>query len=732
MNRSDAPADSTRSPLAEAAPPPVEIPLSASTKIKPHHIARLAVVYVRQSSPQQVLNNRESTARQYAFKQRAIQLGWSPSSVLIMDDDQAQTATTAEARYDFQELLALVARDKVGIILGVETSRLSRCGKDWHQLLEVCAIFQSLLADHDGVYDLADFNDRLVLGIKGTMNEAELHIMRSRLYEAMLNKARRGEAYSYPPIGYIKSPTVGFSIDPDEQVQSVVRLLFEQFERQGTVCGLLRYLVEHKISIPVRPHTGEQRGQLEWRRPNRVTLLSLLKHPIYAGFYRWGHRAVDSRKKKPGHRQSGRTYRAPKDCLVLLPKHCPAYISEEQFWANQERLSANRANATSLGAPRHGPSLLGGLLVCGRCGYRLMVNFNNAGYGLRYVCSHAQLLYGEPECQSLSGSSLDCFVREMVLSVLQPAALELHLAAVADVEQQRQRLHQQWQQQLERARYNAERAARQYAAVEPENRLVARELEHRWEEALREEQNLQQEYERFCATQPIRLSQREQEQIRALAQDIPELWDAQSTTAVDRQRLVRILIERIVVTVQGRSEQVELAIHWAGGFVSQHRVLRGVQRYEQLADYPRLLARIEQLRQQGKSLAEVASCLNAEGFHPPKRVERFTAGMVGGFLTRFCQKDSSRQADKARQELEKGEWLLGELARHLGMPQATLHRWRKAGWLRARKLPGGLWAIDAAGNEGRRLAQLRHHQSKHPNKPIPANLTTPGSPNEVT
>lgn len=564
------------------------------------------------------------------------------------------------------------------------------------------------------------------------MNEAELHILRSRLYEAMLNKAWRGEAFGHPPIGYVKCPTGGFALDPDEQAQSVVRLLFEQFERQATVCGLLRYLVEHKIRIPVRPHAGEQRGELQWHRPNRVTLLSLLHHPIYAGFYRWGHRATDSRKKKPGRRQSGRTLRPPKECLVLLAGRCPAYLTEEQFWANQERLQANRANATSLGAPRHGPSLLGGLLVCGRCGYRLTVNYNNAGHGLRYVCCHAQLLYGERECQSLSGGALDSFVGTQVLSVLQPAALELHLAAAADIEQQRRLLHQQWQQQLERARYNAERAARQYAAVEPENRLVARELERRWEEALREQQNLQQQYDQFCVMQPARLSPREQEQIRALAQDIPGLWDAESTTAADRQRLVRILIERIVVTVQGQSEHVELAIHWAGGFVSQHRVLRGVQRYQQLADYPRLLARIEELRQQGKSLAEVAECLNAEGFHPPKRVERFTSGMVGGFLARFCQKGSSRQAERARQDLEKGEWLLGDLARQLGMPQTTLHRWRKAGWLHARKLPGGLWAIDAAGNEGRRLAQLRHHQSKHPNKPIPTNLTTPGRPNEVT
>jgi hypothetical protein len=325
---------------------------------------------------------------------------------------------------------------------------------------------------------------------------------------------------------------------------------------------------------------------------------------------------------------------------------------------------------------------------------------------------------------------LDRFITAQVLAALEPAALELHLAAAADIEQQRQLLHQQWQQRLERARYQADLAARQYENVDPANRLVAAELERRWESRLQELQSLQGEYRRFCDQQPARLSAAEQEQIRALAEDIPQLWQADTTTAQDRKKVVRLLIERVEVLVQGQTEQVDVAIHWAGGFVNQHRLVRTVNRYEQLADYQRLRARVEQLRQQGKSMQEVANCLNAEGFHPAKRAERFTGGMVAGFLARFCKKDTSQEADRARRELKKGEWLLGDLARHLGMPQSTLHRWRRAGWLLARKLavPGGLWAIVASGTEGRRLAQLRHYQVKNPNKPIPANLTTPGTP----
>ena len=645
----------------------------------------------------------------------------------IIDDDQGTSAQSAEGRHGFQSMLARIALSRVGIVLGLEMSRLARSNRDWHQLLEVCGIFGTLLADADGVYDPQDYNDRLLLGLKGTISEAELHVLRTRMHQGLLNKARRGEVFNHPPIGYVKAAGGGYALDPDEQVQSVIRLLFDQFVRQGTVCALLRYLVKHHIRIPVRPHSGDQRGQLQWHPPNRVTLQSLLHHPIYAGFYRWGHRAVDKRKMVPGHPQSGRTLRGPKDCLVLLPDKSPAYISAEQFWANQRQLEDNRATAT--GAVRSGPALLSGLLVCGRCGYHMVVNYNNNGRFLRYACNRARVCYGQPSCQSLSGQRLDELVEEQVLSALQPAALELHLAAAADVQKQREALHHNWQQQLERARYESERAFRQYQLVEPENRLVARELERRWEVALGEQACLQQKYQEFCASVPSKLSVGEQEQIRQLACDIPQLWGASTTTAADRQRLVRLLIQKIEVHVQGNSEQVKLAIEWAGGFVSHHELMRPVACYDQLADYERLRGRIEQLRGYEKSMAEVARVLNEEGFHPPRGAKRFTGGMVDGFCSRvgWGGKGCSEQVKKA---LRKGERLLGELARELEMPMVSLHRWRKVGWLRARKLsvPGGLWAVCASAEERKRLSKLREHQKTQFNQPIPEELKTPLAP----
>lgn len=698
-----------------------------SSKVRDWHLQRKAIVYIRQSTPQQVIDHRESTDRQSALVHRAAFLGWPQERVEVVDEDQGRSGQTAEGRLGFQYLLAEIGLDHVGIIFGLEMSRLARSNKDWHQLLELCAIFRTLLADQDGLYDPTDYNDRLLLGLKGTMSEAEVHILRSRMYKGLLNKARRGEVYNHPPAGYVKLPTGEFARDADEQVQSVLLLIFDQFDRQGTLNGLLHYLVRQGIRMPIRPHAGPNRGQLEWHRPNRVTLQNLLHHPIYAGFYRWGHRATDPRRKVAGRPGTGRTLRPPKDCLVLLEGRCPAYITAERFWANQERLEANRARAASQGAVRQGPSLVGGLLVCSRCGRRLLVQYTNAGRALRYSCCRGAIDYGEPLCQSLSGRRLDALISNQVLAVLQPAALELHLAAAADVAQERQRLHHHWHQQLERARYETDRAARQYQAVEPENRLVARELERRWEEALQEQRRLEEDYERFGRSQPATLSTAEQEQIRALAHDIPELWHADTTTPADRQRLVRFLIERIEVQVEGATDQVEVAIQWAGGFISHHSLVRAVQRYDQLVDYPRLRARIEELRAQGQSMTQVAECLNQEGFHPPKRAERFTGGMVAGFLAKGGRSGPRPRALAAAGMLQKGEWLLTDLARKLAMPSATLHRWRKVGWVHARKLPvpGGHWAIWADREERKRLARLRGHHRARRDQPIPPELTTP-------
>ena len=657
----------------------------------------------------------------------AVALGWPRDRVEVVDADQGRTGQTVEGRRGIQYILAELSLDHVGILLGQDASRLARYDPDWVPLVRSCGLFRALLGDYDGLYDPTDFNDRLLLGLKGIMSEAELHFLRLRMHEGRLNKARRGELFNHASIGYVREPSGGLALDPDEQAQQVVRLVFDQFDRQGSLHGLLRYLVHHSLRLPVRPHYGPNRGKLEWRRPNRETLQNMLHHPVYAGYYRHGHRALDPRRKVPGWPGTGRTINRPEDCLVLLENRCLAYITPQRFWANQERLAANRARTEAAGAVRQGPSLLGGILRCGRCGQRMMVAYSGRASRLRYSCSRAMVEYAEPLCQGLAGRVLDDLVAAQVLAVLQPAALELSLAAADDIEQERARLHQNWQQQVERAHYQAERAQRQYDAVEPENRLVVRELERRWEAALKEQRRLEEEYARFRRNQPEGLSASEREQIRSLARDMPALWQAPATTAGDRQRIVRLLVKEVVVAVRGESEWVDVTIHWAGGSSSSHELVRPVQRYQQMVDYRRLLNRIDELRKAGQTLAEVAKQLNREGFHPPKRSATFTSVILSGLLAK-----RGRTGPRPRVVAEPGvlgehEWLLTDLARKLAMPQATLHGWVRVGWVQARKLPtpGGHWVIWADADELDRMTRLRTCPRGWSNEHIYAQLIKP-------
>ena len=316
-------------------------PTALSTKVKRHHTDRLAIVYVRQSTQKQVLENTESTARQYALVERAKALGWSAERIEVIDDDLGQSGSSIAHRGGFQRLLTEVSSDAVGLVLGLEMSRLARSCKDWHALLELCGIYETLLADSDGTYDPGDHNDRLLLGLKGTMSEAELHVLRSRMYAGLCNKAERGEVINHAPIGYVRTPGGDFIIDSDAQVQATVKTIFDRFRRWGSISGLLKSLVRDELKIPVRPHYGPERGELQWRKPNRMTLLNMLHAPIYAGAYRWGHRDVDRRKKIPGRPGTGRTLRSHEDCRVLIRDRFEAYIDWSQFEENQQKLREN-------------------------------------------------------------------------------------------------------------------------------------------------------------------------------------------------------------------------------------------------------------------------------------------------------------------------------------------------------------------------------------------------------
>jgi DNA invertase Pin-like site-specific DNA recombinase len=700
----------------------------ASAKLQSHHLDRLAIVYVRQSSPQQVVDHKESTARQYALVDLAAELGWASDRIEVIDEDQGHTASTAQGRHGFHRLLAEVGLDHVGIILGIELSRLARSNKDWAQLIELCGIFRTLLADHDGLYDPTAYNDRLLLGLRGMMSEAELHVQAGRMYESLLNKARRGDLYMLAPIGYVKLATGSFAIDPDEQVQAIVRLVFDAFDRQGTLRGVLRYLVRQGITLPIRPHSGPNRGSLEWRRPTRDAVTTILTHPLYAGTYGYGFRQIDPRRKNPEKRGSGRVVMSPEDYHALIPNHCPAYITAERFERNQRRLGENRARAESKGAPREGSSLLGGLIFCGRCGHRMAVHYSGPRKTLRYVCSDAKNNYRGPQCQYLSGRVLDDLVAAKVLFALEPASVELSLTATEELRKERECLDRNWQQRVERLRYEAARVERQYHVIEPENRLVARELERRWEAALKDLQQVEQEYSRFRQTHPHSLTSDEREAIRSLSTNLPALWHASTTTPSDRKRIIRLLLERVVVNVQGSTDRADVALHWAGGFTSQHELIRPVLRYDQVADYKRIVGRIEELRDQGLSFAMIAEQLGQEGFRPAKRAEKFHSDIVSRLARKLENRRPGERAALQRNALTANEWLVIDLATELEMSKNTLFAWIKRGWVRVhRQAPGyrGRIICWADTEELDRLRRLR--QAKHGwwDPPLPRELTTP-------
>jgi len=705
---------------------PAPAGLFRAPKIQPWHLDRLAVVYVRQSTAQQVAENKESTDRQYGLVNRAIELGWPPDRILVIDDDQGKSGSSAEGRLGFQRLLAEVGLDHVGLVLGLEMSRLARSCKDWHQLIELCAIFRVLLADQDGLYDPTDHNDRLLLGLTGIMSEAELHLLRGRMRQGLLNKVARGEVFMCPSVGYVRSPVGGFDFDPDEQVRAVVRMVFDQFERLGTIRKVLRYLIANDIRLGIRPHAGPNRGQLEWRVATRETVNDILHHPIYAGYYCFGRHQADPRRRKPGQRWSGRVLVRPEEYLALIPDKVPAYITRERYDANQRRIAENRARIEYKGAPREGPSLLAGLVVCGRCGKRMTVHYAGREQILRYTC-RTGVGDGRGTCrQGLAGRVLDQFIAVQVLAALRPGAVELSLSAADDVMRERSALDENWRQRLERARTQAARIERQYQAAEPENRLVQRTLERRWEEALQEVRRLEEEYARFRQTQPTTLTSHEMELIRKAARDLPALWDAPTTTPADRQQVIRFLVERVEVEIEGVSDRVRVTVTWAGGQHTHHELIRPVGRYKQTTDFDRVMARIRELRAVGWSFVAIARQLNTEDLRPPNRAVRFHKDIIGRLVRKHAPANRT-PGDPRGAGLGRDEWFVIDLAAKVGIRKGLLHAWLQRGWVRYRRLPGylGRCVCWADAGELERLVRLARTPRGWWDTPLPSELTTP-------
>jgi DNA invertase Pin-like site-specific DNA recombinase len=638
---------------------------------------------------QQVQRNQESTKIQYGLVRLAQGLGWAPDRVCVIDEDLGVSGASVAGRKGFQRLLSEVALDHVGLIVGVEMSRLARSNKDWHQLLELCARFGTLIADLDGLYDPSHYNDRLLLGLKGTMSEAELHILRQRLLQGKLHKARRGELGVPVPTGYLRQPSGEVILDPDEEVQLAVRMVFGGFDRIGTIHGVLRDLVAKGVQIGVRSRMRSDLGQLEWRAPHRGMVHNILRNPIYAGAYAYGR----------------------EQWQVCLRDRLPAYISWEQYEHNQMRLNANRDGQTIRGEPRNGSALLGGLIVCGHCGYRMSVQYGQSAQGrpyARYACAHTAANRGEAVCSGLSAARLDEVLSELTLMALEPAALELSMHVSAEIEQERAKAESLRQKRLQRARYEAERAERQYHAVEPENRLVARTLERAWEEKLQAVRALEEEYHRQRAQQPRHLTGEERETICHLATDLPELWFAPTTTPADRKQILRLLIDHIVVTVDRESEYVDVTVCWSGGHETATRMRRPVAKLSSLSRHEELLAELRRLRSEGYSAADIAERLNHDGWVTPMQRNTFNERLVRAMVYRY---GSAPKGLKRPPSDDPNEWRIADLANELGMPVPTLYRWLRRGLLQSR-LVRGQHVVIADAKEIKRLARLRRPQKR--------------------
>jgi len=651
------------------------------SKVRERHLGRLAVVYVRQSTMAQVVEHGESTRLQYGLSGRAADLGWEPSRVLVIDEDLGYSASGVQVRPGFQRLVSEVGLDHVGIVLGIEMSRLARSGREWHQLLELCALSGTLLGDMEAVYDPNAHNDRLLLGLKGTISEAELHLIRQRMWSGRIAKARRGELAVPLPAGFARRPSGEVVLDPDEQVRAVISLVFSLFDRIGTVGGVLAFLADNGIQIGFRLREGPDQGELTWRRPSRNMIQNMLRNPAYAGIYAYGRSAGDPRRRQPGRPYSGKTRVERGQWLVFLPGVLPSYISAEHYERNMARMDANRSRAQGMGAVRDGPALLAGLVRCGRCGRKMTVRYQRGPGGAlqpSYVCGGACVTWAGDRCQQLAGPCVDGYVSGLALQAMAPAALEVSLAAAEQEERQRAEADRVWRQRLERADYAADRARRQYQLAEPENRLVVRQLEKDWNDALAERQRLGEDYDRHLASRPRALTAAEREQIRALAADLPAVWHAQTTTDADRKQLLRHLIGEVTVTVIGDSEQVDVEVTWAGGHRTAGRVTRPVAALAQLSYFPRLRQRAEELLAGGRTAAQIAEALNAEGLRPPKRAAAFTPSSVGDLLGTLGLQHA--RTPSSRPELAEHEWWLRDLAGHLGMSKITLDAWIRRGW----------------------------------------------------
>jgi DNA invertase Pin-like site-specific DNA recombinase len=662
--------------------------MSESAKVSTDHLRRRACVYVRQSTNAQVEHNRESTERQYRLVERAVALGWKPDHVTVIDEDLGVSGGGLVERTGFARLTSDVALGHVGIVLGLEVSRLARNNADWYRLLDLCGVTNTLIGDADGIYHPGLFNDRLVLGLKGTMSEAELHVLRARLAGGIRNKAERGELRRGLPIGYVWGDADGeVRMHDDESITGVLRAVFDRFAEMGSARQVWLWMRAQHLKWPLQSSTLRE---ITWVAPSYPKIHQVLTNPVYAGAYVYGKSRHERYVDELG-RVRKRTRRLPRtEWSIVLRDHHPGFIDWETFEANQTRIAANThpRRHEAEGAVREGAALLQGVATCGRCGRRLRVYYSGRNAIPGYYCAGASITNGRGEsCMRVGGLRIQEAIADALLTAIAPAGVEASLRAVELSQSENDVALAQWRRQLEHARYEAQRAERRYRAVDPDNRLVARGLEAEWEACLRELGEAELAIAQREKQQPRALSEKDRSAIRTLGGDLRKVWSATTTTDRDRKELLRSLLEEVIVTVDRVKQQAHLALRWRGGAIHEHQVdlRRVVQAPNRTAEET-----VDLVRRLAVHYPDdvIAGILNRQGRTTATGL-RFTANRVCSLRTHWeiprCERSESAEGELVTVQ---------KAAELLRIAPSTVHRWINDGFIAAEQItPGAPWQI---------------------------------------
>jgi len=648
---------------------------TVASKVTAAHLDRAAFLYVRQSTLRQVVHNTESAARQYALRQRAVALGWPTDRIVTIDTDQGQSGASASDREGFQRLVAEVGMGRAGIVLGLEVSRLARNNADWHRLLEICGLSATLICDEDGLYDPADFNDRLLLGLKGTMSEAELHFIRARLRGGQLSKARRGELKMPLPVGLVYDPADKVVLDPDTAVQDAVSHLFTIFARTGSARAVVQAFNRDELLFPARIRKGNRKGELAWMPLKHWRVLRTLHNPRYAGAFAYGR--TRQSKTPDGHTS---TETLPRDqWTALIPDSHPGYITWEQFEANEKTLASNAqayGGDRRSGPAREGPALLQGLVVCGQCGNRMTVRYHQRrGVEIPdYQCMKQAIEDGGRRCVTVPGAGVDEAIGKLLLDTVTPLALEVALTVQAELEARATEADALRRSHVERARHRADLARRRYLSIDPDNRLVADSLEADWNDSLRQLQTAQDDYDRATEAAQAALTEEHKTRIRALATDFPALWTDPATPQRERKRMVRLLIEDVTLT---KTDQIHCHVRFRGGQTTSLTVPIPPRAWEARRTDPEALDLLDRLLDDHTD-SEAAELLNAAG-HRSGTGQTFTPSIVL-HLRRSNNLPSHLERLRAQGMLDKHQ-----MAERLSVHVSTIKAWHRADLLTSHK-----------------------------------------------